>query len=262
MQGDLLTRPFRAIVTSFFVVALVIASLGILPAAPAVAAPIPAEVSILDQGQVGRFDTAIVSVRARCESPWIIQDLEVVVTQAGGTVAGSVSGIFGLTCNRAWQSLNVEMFSSSGEPSEPGPANVDAFFTVLDPVTFDPVDQARDSQIVNLVAAAEVEVSPRGVATGPGSAMLFVRVRCQLPWVVQELAVSLGQGFNGGTAAGDFGLTCDARWHGRVLRITPAPGDFERGPADAAAFFTVLDPIDFDPVDQGQDFRTVNLVGA
>jgi hypothetical protein len=252
----------RTAATTSFAVLCFVTSLAVRPSGPALASPAAAGVRILDQGQVGRFGIAIVSVRVQCHAPWLVQDLSVEVSQPGGAIAGSVSGVFGLVCDNAWHLLTIGVGSFTGDPFEPGPAQVGALLTVLDPVSLDPVGQARDSRTVDLLAAAEVEIGTHGVVIGSGTAQVFVRARCQRPWVIQELVVDLGQGHNGGIAAGVFGLVCDGRWHHRVLRIQPAPGEFERGPAAALAFFTVLDPIDFDPVDQGQDSETVYLVGA
>jgi hypothetical protein len=62
----------------------------------------------------------------------------------------------------------------------------------------------------------------------------------------------------GGSASGDFGLACDGRWHRVEVSVEPVGGFFFPGPLTVHAFFTVLDPISFDPVDQAQDTEVVD----
>jgi hypothetical protein len=233
-------------------------SLALGPSGSALASPNPVQVSILDHAEVGRFGAAIVTLRARCHAPWLVQGLSVQVSQ--GAVAGASYGVFDLGCDNAWHVLTVGVSSITGEAFVPGLARVAATLTVVDPVSLEPVGQAEASRTVELIAPAEVVISPHGVVIGSGTGQVFVQTRCQAPWVIQELVVELGQEHTGGLAAGVFGLECDGRWHNRVLRIQPVPTPFERGPATALAFFTILDPVDFDPVWQGQDSETVSLV--
>jgi hypothetical protein len=133
---------------------------------------------------------------------------------------------------------------------------------VLDPIDFDPVDSDTDSVTVWVHAAADVLIGRRAEISAGGTLQLPVFVRCQQPWVVQGLAVDVTQTPNGGSNAGDFGIVCDGEWHRVVVPIDPVVGPWFPGPADANAFFTVLDPDSFDPVDQAQDSRTIQLVGA
>ena len=128
---------------------------------------------------------------------------------------------------------------------------------MLDPIDFDPVEQATDSVTVWVNAAADVKIARHARVEADGTLLLPVWARCQRPWVVADLSVDVGQEETGagGSASGEFGLVCDGRWHRVEVAIEPSPGPFV-GEFVAHAFFTVLDPISFDPVDQAQDTAT------
>ena len=107
---------------------------------------------------------------------------------------------------------------------------------------------------------AEVELLG-GRVTSDGSVALRILVRCQEPWIVQELVVEVSQGSLVGSTAGDFGIVCDGRRHLETITVAPSLGTFVGGTAHADAFFTVLDPESFDPVDQAQDSETIMVSG-
>ena len=135
---------------------------------------------------------------------------------------------------------------------------MDASLDVLDPIDFDPVETGTDLVTVWVNAAADVKIARHARVEADGTLLLPVWARCQRPWVVAGLSVNVSQeSGSGGSASGEFGLVCDGRWHRVEVPIEPSPGPF-LGDLVAHAFFDVLDPISFDPVDQAQDTAMVD----
>ena len=130
--------------------------------------------------------------------------------------------------------------------------HVTALLTVLNRFGH-PLPQGRDAADVVLRPAAEVEIGSPVKLGRDGGVSVPVRVRCQRPWVDAELSLSVAQ--NGGTlvgsAAGDFGIVCDAAWHSLRVRVVPAADPFRVGRAQVDASITVYEPESLDPVDQG-----------
>jgi hypothetical protein len=173
------------------------------------------------------------------------------VSQAEGTRVGSAAGDFGLGATTG----GTASTSRSPPPAtaSSGRTTVTASLSVLDPIDFDPVDSDTDTVTVWVHAAADVLIGRHAEISAGGTLQLPVLVRCQRPWVVQELAVDVTQTQNGGSNAGEFGIVCDGEWHRIVVPVDPVVGPWFPGPADVNAFFTVLNPESFDPVDQAQD---------
>ena len=153
-------------------------------------------------------------------------------------------------------SLGVPSFGSRWEG---GPTTVSASLSILDPVTFDPAGNATDSLTPDVPAPADVEIGDRARLRIDGSVVLRVDVRCQEPWIVQELSVVLSQGGATGTDAGDFGIACTGRWRHVRLIVFPDSGTFVASAAQVDASFTVLDPDSFDPVDQAQASQEISV---
>jgi hypothetical protein len=218
-----------------------------------------AEVHIGRNVRLGQGNAILVPIFARCDEPWVVSDLVVEVTQAAGTRAGTAAGDFGIVCDERWHRVEVQVFSSV-DRFLPELTAVTASFSVLDPIDFDPVETAVDSITVFVRAPASVELFHRGRVLDDGSTVVFAKVRCLRPWVVQELTVEILQGGVAGSTSGEFGIECDERWRFLRLPIAPAGGVFAPGDAEAHAFFTVLDPLSFDPVFQGQDHEVIELV--
>lgn len=246
-----------------FVVGVVVVAL----AAPALAGPVasdqdryrrrPAEVKISRDVRLGQFSEIGVRVWARCRSPWVVQELLIDVSQ--GDASGSYTRDFGIVCNGTWQPIRTSVSTSGGGPFAPGLTTVNATLTVIDPVTGDPAPQGQDSVTVFVHGQAEVKIS-KDVRLGQGDAMLVtVWVRCERPWVPQPLSVGVSQaeGTIFGSASGDFGIVCDDRWHRVDVQVFGSGDGFGRGLTTVDASLSVLDPIDFDPVDQGTDSVTV-----
>ena len=217
------------------------------------------EMHISRDVRLGQGDAMLVKVFVRCERPWVPQPMTVEVAQDDGFTGGSTSGNFGIICDDHWHGIDVQVFPS-GERFHRGLTRVDASLEVLDPIDFDPVEQGTDSVTVWVNAAADVKIARHArVEAVHGTLLLPVWARCQRPWVAAELSVDVGQEETGagGSASGDFGLVCDGRWHRVEVPVEPSPGPF-LGTFVAHAFFTVLDPISFDPVDQAQDTETID----
>jgi hypothetical protein len=218
----------------------------------------PAEVKIAHEVRLGQFSQAVVTLWTRCKAPFVVQELVVDLTQFGGD-SGSRAGDFGIICDGAWHRLTLSMTTPDGGPFGPGLTRVTAHLTVVDPATGDPAPQGSDSITDFVHAQVEVKIS-RDVRLGQGDAMLVkVFVRCERPWVPQPLSVGVSQddGFTVGSTVGEFGIVCDDRWHAIDLQIFPSGERFHRGLTRVDASLDVLDPIDFDPVEQGTDLVSV-----
>ncbi len=219
----------------------------------------PADVSIGDVSLGPGGEWMNVSVTARCDEPNVVGDLVVEVSQDAGARFGSVAGDLGVTCDGAPHALDLQIPSFGGR-WHGGTTLVQASFSIYDPVTGDPVDQAVDSVGVDVRAPADVELRHRAKLRPSGAVVLRLRVRCSDELVVQDLEVELSQGSVGASKAGDFGIECDGRWERVRLRLRPLSGWFHPGDADAFAYLTVLDPDSFDPVWQARDTETLTLV--
>ena len=216
------------------------------------------EVNVSRDVRLGQGDAMLVKVYVRCERPWVPQPLTVEVSQDDGFTFGSTSGAFGIVCDDRWHAVEMQVFPS-GERFHRGMTRVDASLEVLDPIDFDPVEQGTDSVTVWVNAAADVKIARHARVEADGTLLLPVWARCQRPWVVAGLSVDVGQEETGagGSASGEFGLGCDGHWHRVEVAIEPSPGPF-LGEFVAHAFFDVLDPISFDPVDQAQDTEVID----
>jgi hypothetical protein len=236
-----------------FLVVVLLAVGSIHGSVAAAAATAGGQVEVGSFAKVGRFGTAIVTVRATCRDA-VVADLVIDVEQ--GTRSGTLTGTQGLTCDGRWHRLRPEVSARLVDPAvdgpfEPGPARVDARLSLLDPETFDPLPQAFDSEIVTLLAPVEVRIGWQVKLNAGGSASVPVKARCQRPWVEPGLSVEVSQsdGTTGGSASGDFGLVCDAQWHAFRVRVIPS-SPFAVGTVHVLAYLTVYDPLSFDPVDQ------------
>jgi hypothetical protein len=216
-----------------------------------------AEVKVSRDVRLGQEDAALVTVFVRCERPWIAQPMVVSVAQDEGFTNGSAVHD-GIVCDDRWHRIDLRVYPSD-ERFHRGLTTVDASLDVLDPIDFDPVEQATDSVTGWVDAAADVKIARHARVEADGTLLLPVWARCQEPWVVQGLSVDLFQEDTGagGSASGEFGLSCDGRWRRVEVPVEPAPGPF-LGSFVAHAFFTVLDPVSFDPVDQAQDTEDVD----
>lgn len=242
---------------------------SIAVAPPALAAVPPASVQLLGPGQVGRFDTAIVPMQLRCRVGLESRALVVTVVQQNpdyGTVTGTRTIASPVPCNGTWHTTSVELGSDSGIPYVPGGARVTARLTVRNPATGGTPTAGTDTRFVKLLAPAEVELGTAPIRHGSGGvARVPVRFRCQIPWVPVQLSVEVTQndGFLHGqtiVTEGDSRLVCDAEWHRVMLYVAPDDGKFFTGPAVVSLLFDVLDPIDFDPVDQASFTALTQIV--
>lgn len=246
-------------------IALTALSLLLVGLAPAGAArlhdPPPAEVRVAAIANIGAGGSAVIEAWVRCRDGALVQELVLEVSQpeASGTRAGD----FGIVCDGGWHAVLVEVPAVTADPFRPGPADVLAFFTVLDPVTMDPLRQGQDARTVWILAPARVAVGRHGELDAAGQATLDVWARCRAPWVVATLSVELFQGEDQGSGnTDDFFLACDGRWFHREVRVVPAPGTFEPGSAWARASFAILDPSTGDPLFTATSARRVWLTGA
>jgi hypothetical protein len=224
--------------------------------------PNQAEVKVSRDVRLGQGEAILATVFARCQSPWVPQDLFVEASQAEGTNTGSfLVPEDDVVCDGRWRRHEVQIFSfTSG--FERGRTTVTASLSVLDPIDFDPVAHDTDSLTVWVNAPADVRIARHATLDADGVLLLPVWVRCQRPWVDAGLSVDIAQGANGGEAFVEDGLVCDGQWHGVDLAFPGVPDPFQTGSATAHAFFTVHDPISFDPVDQGQDTAEVQIEAA
>ena len=152
------------------------------------------------------------------------------------------------------------MNTPDGGPFGPGLTRVTARLTVVDPATGDPAPQGSDSITDFVHAQVEVKIS-RDVRLGQGDAMLVK--------VVRPVRASVGPAAPHASAcrrmtaspsarpSGEFGIVCDDRWHAIDLQMFPSGERFHRGLTRVDASLDVLDPIDFDPVEQGTDLVSV-----
>lgn len=251
------TRPRQQLGLGLSMLLLLAFSLA-APVTPARGAAEPVDVEI-GRVQLGQGGSMRVTVLSRCSAPFIVQELLVGVSQQEGTRVGFRAGEFGLVCDGRWHRTLVEVF---GPRFEPGLTQVDAQLDILDPIQFDPAGSDRDTRILTVEAPAEVEIGNEGLVRRDGSVRLPVWTRCQRPWVVAGLSVSLSQGSIGASAFAESGLTCDGQWHKVRVLLDPEGGRIVTGGADALAFFDVLDPDSFDPVDQGQDSERIRIKHA
>jgi hypothetical protein len=178
-----------------FLVVVLLAVGSIHGSVAAAAATAGGQVEVGSVAKVGRFGTAIVTVRATCRDA-VVADLVIDVEQ--GTRSGTLTGTQGLTCDGRWHRLRPEVSARLVDPAvdgpfEPGPARVDARLSLLDPETFDPLPQAFDSEIVTLLAPVEVRIGWQVKLNAGGSASVPVKARCQRPWVEPGLSVEVSQ---------------------------------------------------------------------
>jgi hypothetical protein len=234
---------------------------ALVPAARAQAATPAATVVIASPGKVGRFDTAVINLSQSCRAGAVVAELVVEVKQ--GTLTGTKAGPLGARCDGLTHKLQVEVFSSTGDKFLPGPVQVSALFTVLDPDSMDPLPQGRDSATVTLLPAVEVAIGQEGAVGRFESVSIPVLYRCQRPWIVSGLDVNVTQGGVSGTAFRETGLVCNARWHHVSVGVsTGSGGSFGRGFADVNVSITVQDPESFDPVDQARTSKHLWIAPA
>lgn len=110
---------------------------------PAAAIVLPRTVHLLPGGQVR------LTVRARCDVPWVLQDFSVTLTQGEFPAIASADAYLDLTCDGALHSTTV-LLGPSTVPFQEGPARIDASITLLDPEQFDPVTQATATGTVRV----------------------------------------------------------------------------------------------------------------
>lgn len=221
--------------------------------AEATSARVAARVDISQWAKEGQNGTTLLNLRAKCQSGHVVQQL--VMGYSQGDVDYDQPTQVDLVCDGRWHRLRV----SAPGGLEPGPADVTARLTVIDAVTGVAAPQAVDTQRVWVEPAAKVAVKRHVRLNDDGTASVTAFVRCDQPWIVQELVLSLTQGAGGGSAFQTDGIACDDRWHTVVLNITPGQVPFSAGEAQVQAYFTVLDPLSFDPVAQAQATATVRL---
>ena len=172
--------------------------------------------------RLGQFSEAVVTLWTHCQEPFVVQELVVELVQAGGD-SGSRSGDFGIVCDGAWHRLTISVNTPDGGPFGPRLTTVTARLTVSDPVTGDPVQQARDRITDFVHAQVEVKVS-RDVRLGQGDALLVkVYVRCERPWVPQPLTVFTSQddGSTVGSTSGELGSSVPIAGTASTCRCSP-----------------------------------------
>lgn len=255
--------PRRRTLLSSLAAALLGAGLVLSPGGPAAATTPSASVSVPSgTGSIGRFDdSAIVTVKQRCDTGLIVQELVVQVDQ--GTVTGTRAGTFGAVCDGAWHALRVEVPSSTGDEYVPGAVSVTARFTVLDPQTGDPLPQAVAHGTVTLLPQVELKLGEEGSIGQFETVRIPILYRCDSPWIVAGFNLHVHQGDLFGDFFTDQGFRCDGAWHHRTIVMSSSTGaPFERGYADIEASLDIQDPQEFDPVGQAQVFQQLWLAPA
>jgi hypothetical protein len=89
-------------------------------------------------------------LRARCATPWVLQELTVRASQGDDPTVASDDAAPALVCDGDWHRV-VVLLGSADPAFTRGPAQVEAVVTVLDPESFDPVAQARETATVRIV---------------------------------------------------------------------------------------------------------------
>jgi len=230
---------------------------AVVAAPPASAAVPPASVRVVGPGAIGRFDDqAVVPLQERCRVGWQARNIVVTVTQ--GTVTGTLTQAAGIPCDGTWHDVRLSVSSSTGEEFAPGDSRVSAKLTAHNP-SGGLNRTASASSYLKLLEQAEIELGTMAVRMGSGGVpRVPVRFRCQVPWVVSELGVTVSQNDGALTRSAflhgdtDSRLICDGEWH-RIVVYVGRPIDeeyFFYGPARVDLTLDVQDPVSFDPVDQ------------
>ena len=109
--------------------------------------------------------------------------------------------------------------------------------------------------------AVSVQVAPTAKAIAGGQTLLVtVEVACEPGLEVLEANVFAQQGATS-NFAGIGSVVCDGNPHVHKVRVNALDGQFSRGEAHVSAFVLLLvDPVTGTTV-QGQDARTVSVVG-
>jgi hypothetical protein len=109
--------------------------------------------------------------------------------------------------------------------------------------------------------AVSVQVGPTAQAIAGGRALLVtVTVACEPGFEVLEAQVFAQQGATS-NFAGIGSVVCDGKPHVHKVRVDALDGQFSRGEVHVSAFvLLLLDPVTGTTV-QGQDARTVSVVG-
>jgi hypothetical protein len=107
---------------------------------PAGRIELPATVR-LDQGAL------VLTLRARCDEPWLAEGFSVTVLQAETGVGASAS--LGTPCDGATRRFTVRLTSGEGAFRR-GPVDVHGEMTLFDPVFFDPVAQPRADRVARV----------------------------------------------------------------------------------------------------------------
>jgi hypothetical protein len=228
---------------------------AVVAAPPALAAVPPASVRVVGPGALGRSDSdAVVPLQERCKVGWQSRDVVVTVTQGG--VTGTLTQAAGIPCDGTWHDVRLSV-SSAGPEFSVGGSHVTAKLTAHNPS--DGANRtASTSSFLNLLEQSEIRLGTAPVRMGSGGVpRVPVRLRCQVPWVVSELLVTVSQNDGALTrtqplSAGDSRLVCDGEWHRFVVYVgRPRDDDyFFFGPARVDLAVDVQDPVSFDPVDQ------------
>jgi hypothetical protein len=108
-----------------------------------------------------------------------------------------------------------------------------------------------------------VQVDPTAQAIGGGQTLLVrVEVACEPGLRVLEAHVDAQQEGATSTSAGIGGVVCDGNPHVYKVRVNALDGQFSRGTASVSAFVLVCLDAGCLETAQGQNTRTVSVVGT
>ncbi|WP_028644037.1 hypothetical protein [Nocardioides sp. URHA0020] len=90
-----------------------------------------------------------VTLRARCDAPWVLQDFSITARQGEFPSIASDSRDLDLTCDGVLHPITLWL-KSSPVPFHAGWLRLDGSITLLDPEQFDPVTQATSTRVVRV----------------------------------------------------------------------------------------------------------------
>lgn len=213
------------------------------------------EVRVQAQAYEGQYRTVDATLRVRCRSSATPAGLDVTWTQGD---LSSTTPVTAPACDGRWHVVPVR----SPEGYSPGRLEVAATVRVQTPGGT--VVMAQDSEQVYARPGALVRLPRAAQVLADGSVRLTAVVRCDPPWLAQDLGFSVSQGEFPDLAAGSRiapGPTCDGREHRVTVRIVSVqPGQvFRRGSATISGSLSTLDPVNFDPAPSAQTSRSAWL---
>jgi hypothetical protein len=108
-----------------------------------------AKVAIASPATLLAGGDALVKVSYTCDQPWVDPGLSIELRQDGGTVGGNAFVGDGLRCDDRWHAVWMRV-SPGNTVFHVGAAEATASLDIYDPVSFDPVTQARLTKAIRL----------------------------------------------------------------------------------------------------------------